>query len=335
MEAIDTLCLKDTKEDLEKAAEIIKNGGLVAFPTETVYGLGADGTNPEAVKKIYEAKGRPSDNPTIVHIADKEDLDNLTTLVSKDMRILMDAFWPGPLTMVITKPDEIPYVTTGNLETVGVRMPENKIARDFIRASGTSIAAPSANISGRPSPTTAQHVMDDLGGRIDAIIQGGECKIGIESTVVDMTGEIPMILRPGYITKEDIERVLRKPILIDPTLNRKPSKDGNFKPKAPGMKYKHYAPNADMIIFRGDPEHVAASIDKERIEREGLGQNVYIISFDPNKPVLAAHEIFAQLRAADKGKADVILAAALPQKGLGFAVMNRMLKSAGFNIVEV
>lgn len=335
MEKHKTIMLGEGLEDLKKAADIIKNGGLVAFPTETVYGLGADAKNSDAVKKIYEAKGRPSDNPTIVHIANSSDLESISENVTEDMKILMEKFWPGPLTMVVTKSESIPYVTTGNLDSVGVRMPENEIARKLISLSETPIAAPSANISGRPSPTTYQHVVDDLWGKIDAIIKSGECRIGIESTVVDMTSNIPMILRPGYITKTDMEEALGKSILVDPTLNRKPNKDQNFRPKAPGMKYKHYAPKADMIIFRGKGEDVVSAMMKERLEREGLGQKVYVIDFDPGKPILAAHEIFAELRAADKEKADVILAAAIPQKGLGFAVMNRMLKSAGYNIIEV
>lgn len=330
-----TRLLKDTDEDIRIAAKIIEQGGLVAFPTETVYGLGANAMDADAVRKIYEAKGRPADNPTIVHIAEREELGQVTFLVTEDMKTLMDRFWPGPMTMIVPRGEYIPYVTTGNLETVGVRMPENEVARELIRRSGCPIAAPSANLSGKPSPTTAQHVIDDLDGRIDAVIQSGPCRIGIESTVIDMTGKIPMILRPGYITKRDFEDALGQEILLDPTLNRKPREGEDFHPKAPGMKYRHYAPRAEMIIFKGDRIRVEAAIDQERAEREALGQKVFVIDFDEDRETVAAHEIFAMLRQADREGADVILAAALPQRGVGFSVMNRMLKSAGFNVREV
>ncbi len=330
-----TRLLKDTEEDIRIAAKIIEQGGLVAFPTETVYGLGANAMDADAVRKIYEAKGRPADNPTIVHIAEREELGQVTFLVTEDMKTLMDRFWPGPMTMIVPRGEYIPYVTTGNLETVGVRMPENEVARELIRRSGCPIAAPSANLSGKPSPTTAQHVIDDLDGRIDAVIQSGPCRIGIESTVIDMTGKIPMILRPGYITKKDFEDALGQEILLDPTLNRKPREGEAFHPKAPGMKYRHYAPRAEMIIFKGDRIRVEAAIDQERAEREALGQKVFVIDFDEDRETVAAHEIFAMLRQADREGADVILAAALPQRGVGFSVMNRMLKSAGFNVREV
>lgn len=330
-----TRLLKDTEEDIRIAAKIIEQGGLVAFPTETVYGLGANAMDADAVRKIYEAKGRPADNPTIVHIAEREELGQVTFLVTEDMKTLMDRFWPGPMTMIVPRGEYIPYVTTGNLETVGVRMPENEVARELIRRSGCPIAAPSANLSGKPSPTTAQHVIDDLDGRIDAVIQSGPCRIGIESTVIDMTGKIPMILRPGYITKKDFEDALGQEILLDPTLNRKPREGEDFHPKAPGMKYRHYAPRAEMIIFKGDRIRVEAAIDQERAEREALGQKVFVIDFDEDRETVAAHEIFAMLRQADREGADVILAAALPQRGVGFSVMNRMLKSAGFNVREV
>lgn len=330
-----TRLLKDTEEDIRIAAKIIEQGGLVAFPTETVYGLGANAMDADAVRKIYEAKGRPADNPTIVHVAEREELGQVTFLVTEDMKTLMDRFWPGPMTMIVPRGEYIPYVTTGNLETVGVRMPENEVARELIRRSGCPIAAPSANLSGKPSPTTAQHVIDDLDGRIDAVIQSEPCRIGIESTVIDMTGKIPMILRPGYITKKDFEEALGQEILLDPTLNRKPREGEDFHPKAPGMKYRHYAPRAEMIIFKGDRIRVEAAIDQERAEREALGQKVFVIDFDEDRETVAAHEIFAMLRQADREGADVILAAALPQRGVGFSVMNRMLKSAGFNVREV
>jgi L-threonylcarbamoyladenylate synthase len=332
---MDTKRLKDTTEDIDIAARIIRDGGLVAFPTETVYGLGADALNAEAVAAIYWAKGRPSDNPTIVHISSIDDLEKLTYTVTADMRRLMDAFWPGPMTMIVVRRDIVPNVTTGNLDTVGIRMPDNQVALELIRRSGCVIAAPSANISGKPSPTTAQHVMDDLEGRIDAVIFSKPCRVGIESSVIDMTGDVPMILRPGIITQADFEKALGKPVVLDPTLNQKPEPGKTFKPKAPGMKYRHYAPKAEMIIFEGEYENVMAAIDEERLQREALGQRVNVIVFNENEQKVAAHEIFARLRAADKENADVILAAALPEEGVGFSVMNRMLKSAGFNVRKV
>ena len=257
-----TKFFKDTKEDLQRAAEIIASGGLVAFPTETVYGLGADALNPEAVAKVYAAKGRPSDNPMIVHISSKCDLIKLTPRITADMEKLMEAFWPGPMTMIVPRLSVVPDVTTGGLDTVGIRMPDHPAALELIRLSGCPIAAPSANLSGKPSPTTAGHVADDLSGRIDAVVCGEDCQVGIESSVIDVTTDAPMILRPGIITKEDFERALGKPVALDPTLNRRPDTFNNdeFKPKAPGMKYKHYAPKAEMIIFEGAPEAARLSL---------------------------------------------------------------------------
>ena len=331
---MNTRKLTDKKEDIEIAAKIIADGGLVAFPTETVYGLGADVMNPQAVKKIYEAKGRPSDNPTIVHIASNDDMSLLTDNVTKDMERLMERFWPGPMTMIVQKKEDVPYVTTGNLETVGVRMPENEVARQLIELSGRVIAAPSANISGKPSPTNFHHVIDDLDGKIDAVICSSPSNIGIESTVIDMTGETPVILRPGYITRENVQWLLKKNVEMDSALNRKPGDDEDFSPRAPGMKYRHYAPDAEMIIFQGKPEAVAEAMDLEQRERQSLGERVCIISYDGDEKA-AARNFFAQLRQADKDGYDIILAAALPEKGIGFSVMNRMFKSASFNIRKV
>ncbi|MDD6154298.1 MAG: L-threonylcarbamoyladenylate synthase [Eubacteriales bacterium] len=334
---VDTKLLTSSDEDVRIAADIIANGGLVGFPTETVYGLGADALNAESVRRIYLVKGRPADNPSIVHVSDPDMFRKYAGHVTEDMEKLMDAFWPGPLTMIVDRIPEIPDVTTGGLDTVGIRMPSNETARALIRESGCAIAAPSANLSGKPSPTTAMHVMDDLAGRIEAVIDGGPCEFGIESTVIDMTGETPMILRPGMITKADFERVLGKEVLLDPTLNKRPDAEEakNLVPKAPGQKYKHYAPNAPMIIFEGEPEAVRAAMDKEREEREASGERVVELLFEESEPEAAAHEIFAKLREADKENADLIIASALPETGVGFSVMNRMLKSAGFNIRKV
>ena len=238
----------------------------------------------------------------------------------------------------------VPKVTTGGLDTVAVRMPSDLTAASLITASGVPIAAPSANLSGKPSPTTARHVIDDLDGRIDAIIEGGDCQVGIESTVVDMTGSVPAVLRPGIITQEQLSSALGKTVELDPVLLTKPEikrgeglleTDGDFKPKSPGMKYKHYAPKAEMIIYKGDREKAALAMAEEKLRRVECGQKVEIIIYDDEEPEKAAREFFAKLRACDKAGVDVILAAALKEDGVGFAVMNRMFKSAGYNIVEV
>ena len=341
---METRIFGTSEEDIQQAAEIIKEGGLVAFPTETVYGLGADALNPEAVGMVYTAKGRPSDNPMIVHISSKDDLGRLTFVITEDMRKLADVFWPGPLTMVVPARPVVPRITTGGLDTVAVRMPSDLTAASLITASGVPIAAPSANLSGKPSPTTARHVIDDLDGRIDAIIEGGDCQVGIESTVVDMTGSIPVVLRPGIITPEQLAAALGKTVELDPALTAKLEirrgeglleTDGDFKPKSPGMKYKHYAPKAEMIIYKGDREKAALAMAEEKLRRVECGQKVEIIIYDDAEPEKAAREFFAKLRACDKAGVDVILAAALKEDGVGFAVMNRMFKSAGYNIVEV
>ena len=334
---LNTKLLSDTTENIALAADIIADGGLVAFPTETVYGLGADALNAEAVGKVYAAKGRPSDNPMIVHIASKADFARLTPYITEDMEKLMEAFWPGPLTMVVPRKPMIPDTTTGGLDTVGIRMPDHLVALELIAKSGCPIAAPSANLSGKPSPTIAQHVVDDLDGRVDAIICSNDCQVGIESTVIDMTSERPMILRPGIITKHDIETVLGKVVLMDPTLNQRPEErgDAEFAPKSPGMKYKHYAPNAPMLVFEGEPLAVREAIIEEKILREERGEKVAALLFEETDQRSVAQKFFAQLREADKSDADVILAAAMPEEGIGFSVMNRMLKSAGYNIKKV
>ena len=345
MEKKETMILGTEPSDIRTAAAMIRDGGLVAFPTETVYGLGADGMNGEAASKIYEAKGRPSDNPMIVHISSKSDLTKLTESVTPDMATLMEAFWPGPLTMVVPALPSVPRVTTGGLSTVAVRMPNHPVALALIEASGLPIAAPSANASGRPSPTTGMHVLDDLNGRIDAVIMGEPCRIGIESTVVDMTQDPPMILRPGKLTAEDLSRKLGKKVTLDPALLVRPDihrsgdslmeTDTEFHPKSPGMKYKHYAPKAEMIIFEGEAEKVRLAIAEAKLERAERGEKVGIILYDDSRPEEAAHDFFAQLRAFDKSGVDVIFAAALKEDGVGFAVMNRMFKSAGYHTIQV
>ncbi|WP_312355523.1 L-threonylcarbamoyladenylate synthase [Aminipila sp.] len=339
---METKLLDVTDENIDLAAEIIAQGGLVAFPTETVYGLGADALNSQAVGKVYAAKGRPSDNPMIVHIAETEELKRLTPEITPLMEALIREFWPGPLTMVVDKLPGIPDVTTGGLDTVAVRMPSDDIARKIIRRSGCPIAAPSANISGRPSPTKAQHVVEDLQGRIDAILMGQDCQVGIESTVVDVTGDFPVVLRPGIITPKDLEKAvdkLGKKVELDPALfvNRpRDVSDKDFKPKAPGMKYKHYAPKAEMIIISGEMDRVKEEIDRLKAESEAIGRKVGIILFEDNQFREAAHDFFAELRDFDERAVDLILAGALDTNdGVGFAVMNRMLKSAGYSVINI
>ncbi len=369
MKLLDTRILGTTEQEIKQAAEMIQNGGLVAFPTETVYGLGADALNEEAVSKVYEAKGRPSDNPMIVHISEESQMDMLAEYITKDMKKLMDEFWPGPLTMVVEAKDEVPRVVTGGLDTVAIRMPDSKPTLDLITVSGCPLVGPSANLSGHPSPTTSYHVDDDLHGRIDAIIQGPDCRVGIESTVVDMTENTPMILRPGIITKAQLEAALGREVAIDPAILTKPNLDNktdtsgsqangtgtktktaadtgsasaslleadqSYKPKSPGMKYKHYAPKAEMIIFSGEPEKVRLAMAEEKMERVQFGQRVEVLVFDDAHPEKAAKEFFAKLREFDKNGVDAIFATALSEDGIGLAVMNRMFKSAGYNIREV
>ena len=241
------------KEGISEAAEILKQGGLVAFPTETVYGLGGNGLDKEAAKKIYAAKGRPSDNPLILHVSSIEEVYPLVKALPEKAKKLMETFWPGPLTLVLPKSDLVPKESTGGLETVALRSPENALTLSLIRACGFPIAGPSANLSGRPSPTEASHVFEDLGGRIEGILEDGAVGIGVESTIVDLSENCPTLLRPGAITIEDLEEVLGENVAIDPTLLGKSMAEG-FTPKAPGMKYRHYAPKAEMILFKKKEE---------------------------------------------------------------------------------
>lgn len=332
-----TQILSNKNEDIEKAAHILRDGGLVAFPTETVYGLGANAFDEEAVAKVYEAKGRPSDNPMIVHISRASDIGQLTRMLSPDIVALIENFWPGPLTIVVKKRPEVPYRTTGGLETVAVRMPDNETALELISKALCPVAAPSANLSGSPSPTRADDVIEDLDGKVDAIIKGDDCRVGIESTVVDMTGDVPTILRPGIITAENIEAALGKKVVYDKAISPDKIQTGeDFKPKSPGMKYKHYAPKADMLVIEGERAKVKAEIERLKTLNERLGNNVGVILFEEKAFIEAAHNFFARLRDLDKEGVDLILAGALSDTdGVGFAVMNRMLKSAAYNIVKV
>lgn len=337
------------KEAINRAADLIKSGQLVAFPTETVYGLGGNALDPEASKKIYAAKGRPSDNPLIVHIADKEDIYRVGKDVPEACRALMDRFWPGPLTIIVKKADDIPKATTGGLDTVAVRLPSDEIARELIRASETFIAAPSANASGRPSTTRAEHCLEDLAGRIPMILDGGPVKIGLESTIVDLTGDKPMVLRPGYITIEDLKEVFPE-VSYDPAVVST-KKDEKLVAKAPGMKYRHYAPKGELTIFSGQAEKVVERINKELAAKKAEGLKVavlateeskdgyqadYVISLGSRKSMdeLASH-LFESLREFDDLGAQYIYGESFSTDGVGQAIMNRLIKACGYNIIEI
>lgn len=335
------------KQKLEEAGAIIKAGGLVAFPTETVYGLGGDALNPASSKKIYAAKGRPSDNPLIVHIADMEALPPIVAEIPEQAKRLAEVFWPGPLTMIFRKSDLVPHETTGGLDTVAVRMPVHKVAREFIRAAGGYVAAPSANLSGRPSPTVAKYVAEDMDGRIEMIIDGGDVEIGLESTIVDMTVEEPMILRPGYITKEMLEEVLET-VEEDCTLMRA---DSGQAPKAPGMKYRHYAPKGDLTIVAGEAWKVIDYINEQTMQAAAGGKKVGVIGTDATigqyhaqvcksagnreQDSTIAKELYRILREFDDEKVEVIYSESFSTQGLGQAIMNRLLKAAGHKVITL
>ena len=321
-----------TEEELKKAAEIIKAGGLVAFPTETVYGLGGNALDAGSSRAIYAAKGRPSDNPLIVHISEFSEVYGLAAVVPENAKKLADAIWPGPMTMVFPKKDLVPDETTGGLKTVAIRCPADEAARKLIKYSGVPIAAPSANLSGRPSPTRWEHVKHDLDGKCDAIIMGEPCVGGIESTVIDMTGDHPQILRPGLITPERVSEILGVPCDYDPAILGKPSE--GLVPKAPGMKYKHYAPKADMTLFSGKPAAVRNTIEKRAEALRAEGKKVGTILYDNGED--AARDLFDDLRTLDEQGCEIILASALAQDdSINYSVMNRMLKAAGYRIEEV
>ncbi|MBP3273861.1 MAG: threonylcarbamoyl-AMP synthase [Butyrivibrio sp.] len=333
------------EKDLVRAGDIIKRGGLVAFPTETVYGLGGDALNPESSKKIYAAKGRPSDNPLIVHVADMEDLKAIVKEVPDSARKLAKAFWPGPLTMIMNKNDKVPYETTGGLDTVAIRMPNNAIALELIRNSGGYIAAPSANTSGRPSPTLARYCIEDLSGKIEMILDGGQVGIGLESTIVDLTSDTPMILRPGYITLDMLREVLGE-VAVDKTIIDANSKE---RPKAPGMKYRHYAPKGQLTIVQGEQKEVTQYINLKAKEALAQGKKVGVIGTDAtldlyhadvvksvgdrNDEKTIAHELFKVLREFDDENIDIMFSESFDDSGIGQAIMNRLLKAAGHNVI--
>ena len=333
---------------MEQAGKLIAEGELVAFPTETVYGLGGDALDPDASRRIYAAKGRPSDNPLIVHIADFDDMKRVAREVPEQAKKLADAFWPGPLTMIVWKSDAVPEATTGGMQTVAVRMPNHPVALELIRRSGCLIAAPSANTSGRPSPTEAQHVAEDLSGKIAMILDGGPVGIGIESTIIDLTEEKPMILRPGYITPEMLSEVLQEEVVIDPGII---AADDTRKPKAPGMKYKHYAPKAEMIIVDGAQDAVIRKINELTAAKRAEGKKVAVIATDETKDrydaqvILSmgkradedaiAQHLYKILRECDELDVGEIYSECFQTPRIGQAIMNRLLKAAGHTVIHV
>ena len=343
---------------LDEAAGIMKHGGLVAFPTETVYGLGGDAMQKEAAKRIYAAKGRPSDNPLIVHICRLSQLDDLVSYISPAARKLAEKYWPGPLTMVFPKAQGVPDETTGGLDTVAVRFPVHPAAMELIARSGTVIAAPSANISGRPSTTAAAHCIEDLTGRVDAIVDGGDCEIGLESTILDVSTEVPQLLRPGAVTTEMIEETLGLKLTEDAAI-KGPLADG-VRPKAPGMKYRHYAPKAQMLLVEsGDDEALADKLAElvfehlDKKERAALlcseeclaavrarhpeitGRAVVKSTGSRSNEAGMAHLLFELLREMDTEQVEFIAAEGYSEEQIGKALMNRMKKAAAWQIIRV
>ena len=382
-----------SKKDIEEAAQILKAGGLVAFPTETVYGLGGNGLDKEAARKIYAAKGRPSDNPLILHVSKMEEVYPLVENVPEKAKRLMESFWPGPLTLILKKSKIVPLESTGGLDTVAIRCPDNALTLELIERAGLPVAGPSANLSGSPSPTEASHVYHDLSGRIEGILDDGAVGIGVESTILDMSTDRPTLLRPGAITLEDLTEVLGEKPEIDPTLLGKKMEDG-FIPKAPGMKYRHYAPKAEMILFcsleekeskekepkkkesedktsgkRGTEDRISEEKESgykvskriaEYLEEEGRGfprEKIAVFCAEETKhfyqemaekegivlkvlgrrdePLSMTHNLFRILRECDEEGIELILSEGYSEKGIGFALMNRMKKAAGQKIILI
>lgn len=335
---------------LSEAGNVLQSGGLVAFPTETVYGLGGDGLREEVARKIYGAKGRPSDNPLIVHVGKLEDVDVIAQNIPKQARTAMKAFWPGPLTVILEKKEIVPDSTTGGLQTVAVRMPDNPITLSLLRQTGVFMAGPSANSSGKPSPTTAQHVLDDLDGKIDMILDGGAAGLGIESTIVDFTVETPTILRPGFITAEKLSQVLEQQVDIDPSITEEGMIE-QVKPKAPGMKYKHYAPKANLILVEGpDMEKVIKKVQKLVLQAKEQGHTVGVMTTVENEnqypmadniksagsrkeDATVAAGLYRILREFDESDVDIIYSESFLQGELSQAIMNRLLKAAGHQVI--
>lgn len=340
--------IEDSLKEMDEAAELIQKGEVVAFPTETVYGLGGSGLCSEAVRKIYEAKGRPSDNPLILHVCDLSMAEKLVCEIPENARRAMEHFWPGPMTVILPKADHVPECVTGGLNTVAIRMPDHKIALQLIQRAGVPVAAPSANTSGRPSPTKAEHVMEDLNGKIPMILDGGAVTVGVESTIIDFTEKIPVILRPGRITREAMEAFLGSPVFMNTSL--KDSDQGI--PRAPGMKYKHYAPKARMILVLGnDLKLVTDKINELVCQQQQLGKKVGVLATEETKEQYQADEVvsvgrresletvtahlYDVLREFDHKDVDVIYSEGFEGEPLGEAVMNRLVKAAGHEILRV
>jgi L-threonylcarbamoyladenylate synthase len=326
-----------TKADIPRAAEILKNGGLVAIPTETVYGLGASALNEAALKKIFEVKGRPADNPLIIHVSSSDELEKWCRNIPAAAYRLAEVFWPGPLTLLLEKKPVIPSLVTAGLNTVAVRCPRHPLTLELIKQSGVPIAAPSANISGKPSPTTAGHVMSDIGGKIEAVLDGGPCSVGLESTIADMTVKPPSILRPGGITKEQLKEILGEVEIDGGLINP------DERPKAPGMKYRHYAPQAEVIIVSGDKQRIYDYVNDRPDEgaavlcfdgEEHYFKNKLCLSYGgEDRPSVLAENLFACLRELDREDIKTIYARCPSEDGVGFAVVNRLKKAAGGRIV--
>lgn len=336
-------------QTLKEAGELIKQGELVAFPTETVYGLGGDALQAGSSCKIYAAKGRPSDNPLIVHISKWEDIYHICRDIPEQAKKLADAFWPGPLTMILKKTEAVPKETTGGLDTVAVRMPSHPIAKAFIEAAGGYVAAPSANVSGRPSPTVAKYVLEDMDGKIPMILDGGTVGIGVESTIVDLTEGTPVILRPGYVTHEMLDDVLGN-VKEDVGILVKP--EAHQAPKAPGMKYRHYAPKGSLTIVAGEAQNVADYVNQSCMQAKLDGKRTGVlctqetINLYPQADVVKcmgvraeeatiAQGLYQILRECDDENLEVIFAESFSTEGIGQAIMNRLLKAAGYQVIEV
>lgn len=331
--------LTSSREDIQEAGTLLRQGGLVAIPTETVYGLAANALMGEAVARIFEAKGRPQDNPLIVHIAAFEDIQPLVSEIPGQARALAEAFWPGPLTMVLPKSGQIPRETSGGLATVGIRFPSHPVAAAVIRAAGTPLAAPSANLSGSPSPTTARHVKQDLWGRIDAIVDGGSCQVGVESTVITLAEGMPKLLRPGGITLEQLESVLGKVEVDHAVLHR--LEDG-AKASSPGMKYKHYAPKARVILVKGAGyvdyvnSHAGKGVAALCYQEDGPLLHIPYVSFGAaDDDSSQAQKLFDALRRLDEEGAAVVYARCPHTDGMGMAVYNRLIRAAGFEVLSI
>lgn len=341
MSVYNTRLLKGDKDGINQAAMLLAKGEVVAIPTETVYGLAANALNRNAVKRIFEAKGRPQDNPLIVHISDIKELKPLVRDIPENAHRLAIKYWPGPLTMIFRRSGLIPDEVSAGLPTVAIRMPSHPVALAIISKSGVPLAAPSANRSGSPSPTTAEHVMKDLSGRIPAIVDGGECSVGVESTVLDLTGDMPRLLRPGGITTEQIRAVTGKLTIHSAVTGR--MEEGTA-PPSPGMKYKHYSPNAKVILVKGSREEFSSFVNSQKGEGiaamcfDGEGQDLkvpfvaYGSRFDPAEQ---AHRVFDALRKLDEINAKVVYCACPEPDGIGLAVYNRLLRSAGFEVIDL